>query len=226
MDKAALITGAADRIGGQMALYLAREGYSIALHYHSSHQKAAETAGKIRESGVSCTLFKADLAKKNQAQKLIPQVKKKHPQLQILINNASTFRKKNMLSTDWDFLEENLAIHLKSPHTLIREYARNFDSGLVVNMLDTMIARNTSQHAAYLISKKALHNLTLMAAEELAPEIRVNAIAPGITLPPKKAGETRKKQLKAQGSVNEILNALKYFIDHDYITGETLFLTG
>ena len=230
--KPALITGGARRVGKAISLGLAERGHDIALHFRSSTADAKETADEIRTLGVRCELLQADLLDPEEVAKLIPRAKKLFPGLGVLINNASTFKPATILESDAQIIDFNFAIHVRAPFLLTRDFAKHCGKGLVINMLDTNITNNRSTHAAYLLSKKALASFTQMAAKELAPDIRVNAIAPGLILPPK--GEpkayldTLLKQvpLHRKGSPQDVVNALVFLLEHDYLTGQIIYVDG
>lgn len=229
---AVLVTGGAKRIGKAICLALSAYGYAIALHYNHSRSDAQKQAEQIREEGGVCELFQHDLMDERQVQSLIPAVSKKFPQLNLLINNASLFKKSNLKSESAAALDRHLAIHLKAPYLLTREFAKRCQQGQVINILDTNIVRNKSAYGAYLISKKSLRDLTQLAAVELAPHIRVNGIAPGLILPPVREKNdyldrlARRIPLKKRGKVSHITQAIQFLLENDYVTGQILFVDG
>jgi len=232
MNKAALITGGAKRIGQAISLDLARLGYDIALHFHTSQEEAQVTVNTIREIGVSCALFRCDLSKEEQALKLIGQVKRKFPNLEVLVNSASVFEKSKLTIKDLKLLNYHFAIHLKAPFILTCEFTRLCNHGQIINILDTNIAKNKTSHIAYLLSKKSLENLTKLSAIELAPNIRVNAIAPGLILPPGRQTAAYLDRLATQipleqkGDVLSITQTLRFLIENKFITGQVIYTDG
>jgi len=232
MNKAALITGGAKRIGQAIALDLAHLGYDIALHYHTSQKEAQVTVNTIREIGMACELFHCDLSKEEQTLKLIGQVKKKFPNLEVLVNSASVFEKSKLTIKDLKLLDYHFAIHLKAPFILTCEFARLCNQGQIINILDTNVAKNKTSHIAYLLSKKSLEDLTKLSAIELAPNIRVNAIAPGLILPP--GGQTTayldrlatQIPLEQKGDVLNITQTLRFLIENKFITGQVIYTDG
>ena len=183
-NKVALVTGSTQGIGLGIAERLAKTGYTIALHYHTSEEKAQESLRKIRKLQPKSSLYHTDLADIAAVEKLIPRVYKDHPDLCVLINNASHFEKHTISDTDIDTLQRDIRVHYIAPFLLIRDFAQYVKKGVVINMLDARIRKNNDGNASYFVSKKALASLTEIAALELAPAIRVNAIAPGAILPP------------------------------------------
>lgn len=227
-----LITGSAKRVGAEIALYLAAQGFSIALHYHRSKKAAEILAKQIKEIRGDCTIFRADLANANEVQRLIPTVHQKCPNFRVLINSASIFEKATLAQSDIKNLDQNFAIHLKAPLILSRQFAKICKTGVIINILETHIVHNQTPYFDYLLSKKSLAALTKMAAVELAPDIRVNAIAPGLILAPPSRPRghlerlAKKVPLKRKGNPTDIARAAHFLIENDYITGQTIFVDG
>lgn len=233
MNKAALVTGASKRIGRQIALTLAADGWDIAVHYRGSQKEAMATAQEIRALGRRCELFEADLGDMRQVERLVPAVADAMPGLELLVNNASIFEPASFLETQEAFFDRIFTINFKSCFFLARDFARICRKGQIVNMLDTKIARSASpSYFAYTLGKKALAAFTEMAAKELAPDIRVNGICPGPILPPpgkdsdyleKFAGRV---PLKRIGSPELIVDAILFLVRNSYVTGQWLFVDG
>ncbi len=232
MKKAAMVTGAARRIGRQIALSLAERGFDIALHYHQSEEEARRTADEIAALGAQCVLFKADLSDMAQVRELLPSVHSRFGGLELLVNSASIFERGGLLEMEEPFFDRNFTINFKSAVFLTRDFARLCRKGNVINMLDTKITKPSHELFAYTLSKKALAAFTMMAAAELAPDIRVNGICPGPILPPPgQPAEMLQKQipkvpLRRLGSPKIIADAVLTLLDNDYITGQVLFVDG
>lgn len=231
---AALVTGAAKRIGREIVLHLAKQGYDIALHYHSSQKEAEQTAQEIRKQKVNCEIFSADLEAPTETEKLFSDVFKKFPQLDVLINSASIFEKISIpKSTAADF-ERHFRINFLAPYLLSQQFALHVRSGNIINFLDTKITTHKSTHSLYLLSKKTLAEFTIMAAREFSPQIRVNAIAPGVIsgFPPSKKNESYLDQLgknnllERKGSISNITHALQFLLDNNFLTGQIIFVAG
>lgn len=230
-EKAALVTGGSARLGKELSLHLAQRGHDIALHYRSSKEKAQAAADEIKGKGVDCSLFKADLSFPGEAASLVKGVVGKMPHLNVLVNNASVFEEGLIKETGTELLERQLEVNFKSPFTLMRDFAAAVDEGEIINMVDERVLRNESDHAAYTLSKKALRDLTMMAAREFAPGVRVNAIAPGYILPPSTGNDNmdavlEKIPLRRKGEVADILKAVDYLLDAGYVTGQVLYVDG
>ena len=232
MRKAALITGAAKRIGSEIAIELAKSGYDIALHYNSSEQEALQTQKRIRETGVECRLFKGDLKDKVYLSELIKAVYSSFPNLSALINNASIFKRDSISDTKLELFEELIDVNLKAPYFLIKEFASVCGSGNIINITDTKITTNQNVYAAYILTRKALADLTKIAAVEFAPRIRVNGICPGLILPATDESDEyierleKKILLQRKGSPKNISSTVKFLLENDFITGEILKIDG
>jgi len=234
MKETALITGAAKRIGKAMASHLASQGWNIAIHYNSSDVEASLFRNELVDTypGQRFELFKADLNVPDEVELLIPKVIEKMSGLDLLINNASVFEPAQLSETTTDFFDRQMNVNLKAPFILMRDFARTLKSGVIINFVDTRIVTNQSKFAAYSISKKALWETTQMAALEFGPQIRVNAIAPGLTLPPEERSEdylwklSEKIAMKRPGGLDPILKSLDYILNNDYLTGQLLFCDG
>ena len=234
MNKTVFITGAAKRVGKAIALHLAELGWNIAIHYNSSDSEARLLRNELISAYPNqlFELFKADLNVSEELELLISQVDQKMVGFELLINNASVFEPSNLSETTTAFLDRQMNINFKAPFILMRDFARIIKSGIIVNFVDTRIVTNQSNFAAYSISKKALWEMTKMAALEFGPEIRVNAIAPGLILPPEEKGIeyllklSEKIAMKRPGGLDPILKSLDYILNNDYLTGQLLFCDG
>jgi pteridine reductase len=228
----ALITGGAKRIGRDIALFLASQGYKIAIHYGKSLSHAKDTAAQIRGAGGTCELFGCDLQNSTQTVALVYKVLRKFPDLNLLVNNAAIFEKSSLHSDQGKSFDRHMNINLRAPYLLICQFAQKCGKGQVINILDSRITRNDVSCVAYSISKKALASLTELAALELAPNIRVNAIAPGLILPPPGQNEgylnrlAKHVPLKSKGTVADILQTVKYLLEQKNVTGQILFADG
>ncbi len=230
--KAAIVTGGAIRIGREIALSLAEEGYAIALHYHGSKKEATETAKEIEAKGVKCALFNADLSDSKSYQTLIEKTFKTFPQCNLLVNNASIFERGKFLATDETLFDRHMDINFKAPFFLTQHFAKRAKKGQVITMLDTKITKTTGTYFAYLLSKKALAEFTRMAAKSLAPHIRVNGIALGATDISRDLTPQYRKQLLARNplralvSLEQITEVIRFLIHSEGITGQWIFLDG
>ncbi|WP_437184870.1 SDR family oxidoreductase [Planctomicrobium sp. SH668] len=232
----AIVTGGAVRIGREIALALAQRGVNICLHYGTSATEAAETETKIRELGVQSVTVSADLTQPVQAaRKIFETANNTLGEVQILINSAAIFEAGSLQSTDEENWNRHIAINLQSPFFLSQQLSgqmRSGKSGHIVNIVDWRGERPVPGHAAYTISKAGLIAQTKLLAQELGPNIRVNAIAPGPILPPPGESEhsfqdrAHKNPLRRTGNPQEICRAVMYLLESVFVTGEILHVTG
>ena len=227
-----MITGAAIRIGKAIAQAFANRGYELAIHYNRSAQEAQGLHRVLTEQGVPCELFSADLNDPAQYADLIERARQRFSNLQVLVNSASIFENALLKDTEEDLLERHLSINLKAPMRLSRDFARQISPGHIINILDQRIEGNHPSYFAYTVSKKALADVMQMSAVELAPDIRVNGIAPGFILPPPGAQTSSLLRLREsiplrrQGTLDNIRQAVYYLLDNDYVTGQILYVDG
>ena len=234
MKKVALITGSARRIGRAIARHLAEKGWSLALHYNRSERDAERLLKEMAQNypDQEFILFQSDLQNLFAVEELVDVVVKAFGQLDLLINNASVFEASPIRETHFDLLDKLMMVNYRAPFLLMRDFAQLVDKGLIINIVDTRITTNEWDYAAYTISKKALWELTKMAALELAPDIRVNAIAPGVIIPPENKDETylwklaRKTPMQQPGGFEPICSSLQYIIENEHLTGQLLFCDG
>lgn len=234
MNRTALITGASKRVGKALTEYLASKGWSIIIHFNRSEKAAEELADSLTKKfpKQNFETIKANLSDASELADFIPKVVKKYGNFQLLINNASVFDPGYIKETDSELFDVQMTVNLKAPFLLIKDFARYCKTGIVINFVDTRITTNKSNFAAYSISKKALWELTKMAALEFAPKIRINAIAPGVTLPPEDKDEKYLQKLaknipmRKPGGVLPILESVDYIIKNEHLTGQLLFADG
>jgi|SRR3989338_4140622 len=230
--KVALVTGGAKRIGEAVCRALARCGYSVALHYSTSGAAAAQTAMRISRDGGVCATFACNLADAHATEDLLPAVLEEFDRLDVLVNSASIFEKSTLAESSLDVWDRHFTVNLKAPYILMRAFARYVKQGSIINILDTHVVRNKTVHAAYLLSKKALFELTKMAAIEFAPRIRVNAVAPGLILPPGSEKTNyldrlvKQVPLRRKGNVAHIAHAVLFLLENDYVTGQVIYEDG
>ncbi len=228
----ALVTGAAKRIGREIALCLAQKGYDIAIHYNHSSKEAQTLSQQIQSLGRNSRMYPADLTRDEEIVSLLPRLKADDLSLELLVNNASIFEPATIKETDLELFDRHWAANFKAPYFLSRDFARLYQKGQMINIVDTRVAKNDFAYAAYTLSKKALAELTQMAALELAPDIRVNGICPGFILLPPEAEPNARERIKQkvplnrQGHLQPIKRAIEYLVDNDFVTGQLLFVDG
>ena len=230
-NKAAVVTGGAHRLGKSICLCLADMGYDIVLHYGRSYREAEETKSMIEENGVRCQMISLDLAKANSGpalfDKISPSIK-----VEVLVNSASVFLSSGFDNESEDLLDLHYAVNFRSPYSLLKTFINRYASGQIINILDTKITQNRTSHLDYLLSKKSLHDLTLLAAHACGPDFRVNGIAPGLILPPEGKNQSYLEEkaqnipLHTTGKSQDIQNAIRYLVNNPFITGQILYIDG
>ncbi len=226
----AIITGGAVRIGKALACHLADRGWNLALNHNSSDP--AEVVAHAQKAGVTCKAYPGDLSNTAFAEGLIGQVLVDFADVALLINCAANFIQENVERTSTQTLIDTMALNLMSPYLLMREYKKQVGQGMIVNILDERITKNIPTFAAYSVSKVALEHVTKLAAVEWGATVRVNAIAPGLILPPAGHGQEyldkNKKNVPTQthGDVTDLTRALDYLIASPFVNGEILFVDG
>lgn len=232
MGEAALITGGAKRIGKALVLALAEKGFDIALHCRNSEKEAMQLAKQVSRMGRDCEIFVCDLLHPGTVFGLMDVVAKRFPYLRVLIHNASLFEKAGFLETDEALFERQMGIHLRVPFFLVQSFAKTTRKGVVITLCDTKITKPFVSHFAYALSKTALWEFTRMAAVALGPSIRVNAVAPGLILPSAESTNqdlirmARRIPLTKKGKIENVVSAVLFLLENDYITGECIFVDG
>jgi len=230
--RTALITGAARRIGRATALSLAESGMNIVVHYNTSAEAAEELQEQIRAVGVEAWLVQADLVERSEVETLPARVTQIAGTMDVLVNNASVFPRNRITDFTADELDLSLQINALSPLLLARAFAEQTRAGAIINLLDSRIAGSDPEHATYMLSKRVLLAMTQMLALELAPGIRVSAVAPGLILPPPGRDHSyleRQKHtnpLVAVGSLASVTEAVRFLITNDFITGQVIYVDG
>lgn len=228
----ALITGSSDRIGKAISLQLAQMGYDIILHYNKSGEKANKLKKEIIDLGVDCNTIQLDFECNNiDFEKIFKELSSK-VNLQILVNNASIFFPSTFETDSDDLFNQHLKVNFTSVYLSTKYYAKFFKAGSIINILDTKTEKNNTKHLDYLLSKKLLKEFTLISAYNLAPKFRVNAISPGLILPPKEKDDVylntlaKSIPLKKIGHVVDIQKAIEFIVNNDFITGQIIYING
>ena len=229
----ALVTGAARRIGRALALQAAAAGYSVIIHHHHSADDAEEVCGEIESMGGHAHALAADLADAAALPALIDEARAAIGPLSLLVNNASLFeddRIETLTPASWD---AHMAANFRAPVLLSQAFARQAPAGaLIVNIIDQRVLRPTPQFFSYALSKAGLWDATRMMAQALAPNIRVNGIGPGPTLPSTHqspaefAAEAKHILLQRRTTPEEIAQALAYLIEASAVTGQMIAVDG
>lgn len=235
--KCALVTGSARRIGASIAQRLHREGAAVAIHYRRSANEAAALVAELNSDGYgNARAFRADLDNLDELRKLVHEVAGWKSAIDILVNNASAFYPTpigSITEIQWDDL---IGSNLKAPLFLSQEalpYLRQ-GCGTIVNIVDIHGQKPLRNHSLYGAAKAGLTMLTLSLAKDLAPDVRVNAVAPGAIMWPEdgmtaavKQGIVERIPLDRQGSPDDIAGAVLYLVSEaTYVTGQVLAVDG
>jgi NAD(P)-dependent dehydrogenase (short-subunit alcohol dehydrogenase family) len=233
--KSALVTGAGKRIGRAIALALAADGWTIAVHYLQSRELADATARDIVAAGGQAVVLGADLAQESEAAALVHRAVEAVGPLGCLVNNAAVFENDTALTATRAGWDKHMAINLRAPFVLMQEFARQVPAemgGVIVNMLDERVWSLTPYFVSYTLSKAGLWALTQTMAMALAPRIRVNGIGPGPTLPsPRQSDAQFRRQagelpLQRGTSPEEIAAAVRFLLAAPAMTGQMIALDG
>jgi NAD(P)-dependent dehydrogenase (short-subunit alcohol dehydrogenase family) len=233
--KAALVTGAAKRIGRAIARDLARYGWAVAVHYHFSATEAADLVREIEQSGGRAVALQADLAREADTQALIARAIGALGPLTCLVNNASLFEMDKIETVTRASWDGHLETNLRAPLVLSQGFAGQLPAGAhgnIVNMLDQRVWNLTPYFLSYTVAKVGLWTLTRTLALALAPRIRVNGIGPGPTLPsPRQSAEQFAEQCRAMPlgrgtTLEEICAALQFILSAPGMTGQMIALDG
>jgi NAD(P)-dependent dehydrogenase (short-subunit alcohol dehydrogenase family) len=232
---AALVTGAANRIGAEIARALAGAGYAIVVHHRGGAAEAAALVGEIRGQGGEAAALKADLAVRRQRAGVIARAVAFFGPLTVLVNNASSFEPDTATDLDEALWDRHFAIHLEAPAFLSRDFARQLPPrarGNIINIIDERVLHLSPANFSYTLSKAGLWTITQTMAQSLAPRIRVNAIAPGATLQEKEQSMSAFQRAHADAplgygaTASDITEAVLYLLKARAVTGQMIAIDG
>jgi NAD(P)-dependent dehydrogenase (short-subunit alcohol dehydrogenase family) len=234
-QRAALVTGAARRIGRAIALALADAGYAVAIHANRAGAEAETLRAEIAAKGGRAAVLRADLVDHAAVTALVPAAAAALGPLTLLVNNAAMFERDEIGGLDPALFDRQLAVDLRAPLFLAEAFAAQARAGTdasVVNMLDQRVFKPTPQFVSYALAKSALHAATRLLAQALAPNVRVNAVAPGPTFA---SARQRPEDFAAQAAAmplghgpapEEIAAAVVFLASARSVTGQTLAVDG
>ena len=241
----ALVTGAGRRIGRAMALHLAARGFAVAVHYGSSGDDAREVVAAIEARGGRAAALGADLREEGAAAGLLPRAARAlGGPVTCLVNNASGFERDRLATATREGWDLHMGLHLRAPFVLTQAMAAQglepgrdgagepVAAGLVVNLSDAKVLQPTPDFLTYTLSKMALWDLTRLAAQALAPAIRVNAIAPGPTMRAPRQSEAHFARMREAtplgrgADAQDVCAALSYLLDAPSVTGQLICVDG
>jgi NAD(P)-dependent dehydrogenase (short-subunit alcohol dehydrogenase family) len=232
----ALVTGGARRLGREIALELAAQGWDVALHYGTSMTQAQETVRELQALGAQARAFAADLADEAACRALVPAVLGHFGRLRAVVNNASLFEYDDVRSFGHASMDRhwrsNVAPAVLLAQALHAHLEGSSATGCVVNLLDQKLWNPNPDHLSYTLSKAALEAANTLLAQALAPRVRVCGVAPGVTLPSGPMDQAafeaahRLTPLRRSSTGPDIARAVRFLLESPAITGTTLLVDG
>ena len=237
MMKTIFITGAAKRIGKEIALCFSEMGWNIIIHYNSSKNDAQVLADEINGTNPdSAITVQGNLDVKEDVEKVINEVRDAFPNIDLLINNASTFYPTPIEDISEEHWDKLVGSNLKGPLFLIKGLKDKLkeSKGSIINITDTNLSKGVANYSIYSAAKAGLESITKGLARELAPDIKVNAFEPGAMLEPPDVTWTEEQKSKVistiplnrMGSEKDISEAVKFLAKSNYITGQIIKVDG
>jgi len=234
--RVALVTGAAKRVGRAIALALAGRGADVALHYRSSASEARATAEAVERLGRRAVTIRADLAQPTEVEALADRAVQAFGTIDVLVNSAALFYRTPLEKLTGEEWEQFLRVNLTGPFLLARRLGllmKRRGEGKIVNVADIAGMRPWAEFLPYCVSKGALITLTQGLAKALAPEVQVNAVAPGSVLLPEEYGDrereaiVRATPLKRIGDPGDVAQTVLFLVEGpDFITGQVIVVDG
>lgn len=236
MTKNAVITGGVRRLGRYISYHLAEKNYNLAILYNSSSKSEIEkTKSFLLKFPIKFKFYKCNLLNFNQIANVTNKINSDFKSIDLLINNAGIINRINFTKITPQLFDKTIAINLKAPLFISQKLYKSLNKSsnpLIINIASLGGLQNWSNYIPYSLSKTALIKLTLLLAKELAPKIRVNAIAPGTIIIKNEEKNTPKKislnkiPLNRYGNPNDILNSIDFLISSSYITGHIIPVDG
>jgi NAD(P)-dependent dehydrogenase (short-subunit alcohol dehydrogenase family) len=232
-NRVALVTGAAKRLGRAVALRLAREGADVIIHYHSSQAEARATVSEAEKLGRRSVALPADLGSISEIRELFQQVSDHFGRLDILVNSAANFLHTEFASTRETLWDQSLGTNLKAPFFCAQAAAPLLKQsrGVIINFADIGGLLAWPDYIPHCVSKAGVIMLTKCLAKALAPDVRVNAIAPGTITMSGDPSEwendfIRRAPLHRSGTTDDVADAVSFLIHSNFVTGQVLVLDG
>ena len=233
-QRVALVTSGAVRLGHAITLGLTDAGYDVVVGYRSARDAAEETVTEVAARGRRCHIVQVDLAEPASAQELVAGAESAFGRLDLVVNSAASFRDVPLESVDAEEWDAVMDVNVRAPHLIVRAAAPLLRSarGSIVNIADLSAFQAWTEYPHHAVSKAALVHLTRIQARALAPEVRVNAIAPGAVLPPDDWPDERwsalaeRAALERVGGPQDVVDAVLYLAQADFVTGHVLPVDG
>lgn len=232
--RVALVTGAGRRVGRSLAVALGARGMHVIVHYHASSSGAEETVRLVTRAGGSGEAMRADLGDTSDAERLVDDAVAARGSLDVLVNSAAVMLRTPLGETtvaDWDAM---FALNLRAPYFLSQRAAPALRAarGSIVNIADLAALETWPAYVPHGLTKAAVVQMTRGLARVLAPEVRVNAIAPGVVLLPEGWSDADAERLRDTtplgrlGSPEDVAQAMLYLLDAGFVTGEVITVDG
>ena len=233
--KTALVTGGARRVGRALSEALARAGANVVVNYNRSAAEADETVAELKRIGSKASAFQADVSRKSDIDALVQHIEREHGTLDVLVNSASIFESApfaEITEADW---RRVLDVNLTGPFLLSQAalpMLQAGEGGCIINIVDLSAFQAWPSYAHHSVSKAGLMQLTRVMARALAPNVRVNAIAPGTVLPPEgydgtgSDGTSDRRVVPQSGTPDDVVKAMLYLIESNFVTGQTVVVDG
>lgn len=233
-QRVALVTGGAVRLGRAISVGLAEAGYDICFSYMSSRKPALEVQSEITGLDRRCEMVQADLSEPSGSEDAVEAARRAFGRIDLLVNSAASFHPRPLLEVDADAWDETMHLNARAPHLVVRAAADLLRAtrGSVVNITDLSAFQPWTAYPDHSVAKAALTHLTRVQARALAPEVRVNGVAPGAVLPPEEWPEERRQALadatplKRVGSPEDVVGAVLFFAQASFVTGQILAVDG
>ncbi len=234
-NNVAIVTGAAERVGRVIALALAEQGMNVAITYYQADEPWRQTLAEVQARGVKGLAVQMDVCQAGRAQACMDQIVERFGRVDLLVNNASVWLSDPFLDISLAAWQQALAVNLTGPFLCSQAVAPHMlgqGSGLIINIADLSAFQTWPQYAHHAASKAGLVALTKVMAAELAPHVRVNAIAPGTVLLPEGADEEKRRWavenslLKRVGTPQDVAKTVLFLVENDFVTGAVYFVDG
>jgi pteridine reductase len=232
--RTALVTGGARRVGRAFALGLAAAGARVVVNYNASGEEAAETVAQIQAGGGEALAVQADVSRLEDIRRLVDETRSAFGGLDILVNSASLFEQMAFEAITEAAFDRVLGVNLKAPFFLSQHAASHLSKagGTIVNIVDLSALQAWPSFAHHAVAKAGLAHLTRVLARALAPDVRVNAIAPGNVLPPEDhagedfAGGSDRRLVDRAGRPDDVVDALLWLVRSEFVTGQVVVVDG
>jgi NAD(P)-dependent dehydrogenase (short-subunit alcohol dehydrogenase family) len=236
MAKTAIVTGGVRRLGRYISYFLADEGYDLALIYNSSTKRELnETSTALKSKNIKFKFYKCDVTNPKEIKTTLGKIGKDFKKIDLLVNNAGVINKVELEDITEELFDKTIGVNLKAPLFVTQQslkLLRKSGNPLVINIASLGGLQNWTGYIPYSLSKTAQIKLTYLLARKLAPKIRVNAIAPGTIIvdgeemgTPQKIN-MKKIPLRKYGSPKEIIEAIRFIINCEYLTGVVIPIDG